>query len=67
VQQLHGCHAIRIFFATIDFLLKLFGWLERTRRCWHMAGFFLATPGDLAGLHESAVRLFMFGTPSPTL
>lgn len=26
-----------------------------------MAGFFLATPGDLAGLHENAVRLFVFG------
>jgi len=24
-----------------------------------MAGFFLATPGDLAGLYENAVRLFI--------
>jgi hypothetical protein len=28
-----------------------------------MAGFFLATPGDLAGLHENAVRLFYLMAP----
>jgi hypothetical protein len=56
VQQLHGCHAASDFRHN-RFSVKLspdsiVGW------CRHLAGFFLATPGDLAGLHENAVRLF---------
>jgi hypothetical protein len=47
-----------IFSATIDFSVKLSGGLDRRDRCRLMAGFFLATPGDPAGLPENAVRPF---------
>ncbi|WP_131803326.1 MULTISPECIES: hypothetical protein [unclassified Mesorhizobium] len=57
-----------IFSATIDFSVKLSGGLDRRDRCRLMAGFFLATPGDPAGLPENAVRLFpVFPSAKPPI
>jgi len=52
------------FSAAIEFSVKLFGWLDRRHSCRPMAGFFLATPGDLAGLLEKSSPAFYFSTSS---